>query len=295
MRKKDIGKAVLNANRKMFLCALVLLTGLCGCGRDSITPDNEFPAKEVSTLQITADNWNIHIMASSDSAIHVGFDGEGLDKASGPTAVLSEGTLFILQQSDDKEMEDQIALEKKGQITLLLPSSFRQSVTISNGYGDMEIEDITASSLQLENTAGYAVLSGLTTDSLTVSSASGDITVKNGTVAESAVTTASGYVSFDHVSFRDTKIVTKSGEVNLSKIEPDANVNVQTGSGDVSLSWQTAPEDLRFGITSGSKDVTVPWNGADYEKETASCKQGSIGSGQYLLEINSDSGTVAVR
>lgn len=53
--------------------------------------------------------------------------------------------------------------------------------------------------------------------------------------------------------------------------------------------------NLSFSVSSGSDDVTARFNGAAYDKETTSCKEGKIGEGQNKLEIKSDNGTVVVK
>ena len=81
----------------------------------------------------------------------------------------------------------------------------------------------------------------------------------------------------------------------MSGISSDTNINLQTDSGDINLTYQAAPDNLSFSVSSGSDDVTARFNGAAYDKETTSCKEGKIGEGQNKLEIKSDNGTVVVK
>lgn len=275
--------------------AVLLIFCLGGCSKNKVTGSDKYSADEVTKLQIDTDTWKLNFMASTDENISISFDGSISDKEPKPTATLQNGVLTVEQRSSDEGLQDQIALGKKGQITLYLPSDCIIPIAINNGMGDIEADSISTTDFQIENNAGYITFNHITADNLDFLSASGDITIKENDIANIAIVTSSGYVQISNTTFHDTKIITKSGEVNLSNISTDNNISVQTGSGDINLNYQTTPDNHDFVIASGSKDITARLKGATYSKETTACKQGIIGSGQYKLEINSDSGTVVVK
>lgn len=273
----------------------LLMFCLCGCGKNKVTGSETYSADEVKELQISADAWKINIMASSDENIRISLDGSVSDKDDKPTVSLQNGIVSIVQKSSNEELQNQIALGKKGEIILYLPSDCIIPVQINNEMGDIDIDGISATEFQLANNAGYATFSNFAADSLKISSSSGDITVKDSEVSNTAIVTTSGYVKFNSNIFSDTEIVTKSGEVNMSEIDPQTNISIQTGSGDINLNYQTSPDNLNFSITSGSKDISARFNGATYSKETSSYRQGTLGAGENKLEIGSDNGTVVVK
>lgn len=286
-------------DRKKLLLILGIVTllmfCLCGCGKNKITGSETYSANEVKELQISADAWKINIMASSDDNIRISLDGSVSDKDDKPTVSLQHGIVTIVQKSSDEELQDQIALGKKGEIMLYLPSDCIIPVRINNEIGDIDIDSISATEFQLANNAGYVTFSHFAADSLKISSSSGDITVKDSEVSSAEIVTTSGYVQLNNTIFSGTEIITKSGEVNMSEISPQTNISIQTGSGDINLNYQTSPDNLSFSITSGSKDISASFNGAAYSKETSSCRQGTLGAGDNNLEIGSDNGTVVVK
>lgn len=279
----------------LLLCVIVLsLFCLIGCGKNKVSESNNFIVDEITEIQISLDTWNLSVMASSDEKVHISFDGSISDDDVKPTASLQNGVLAIVQKSDE-DTQDQLALGKKGQLTLYLPTDFMIPIVINNGIGDIEADSISATKLQLLNNAGYVTLSNFAADNLEISSTSGDITVKNSDIDNVAIVTTSGYVKLSKTNFIGSEIVTKSGEINMSEISSDTNLNLRTGSGDINLNYQTSPDNLDFAVSSGSKDITTSFNGATYDKETTSCRQGIIGNGQNKLEIISDNGTIIVR
>lgn len=276
-------------------CIIVLsVCFLIGCGKRKVIDNDAYTIDKISEIQIDIDTWQLNVMASSDEKAHISFDGSISDDNVKPTALLQDGILMIAQKNDE-EMQDQIALGKKGQITLHLPTGCTIPIAISNGIGDIEVDSISATNLQLLNNAGYVTFTNFETDSLKASSTSGDITVKNSDIDNVEISTTSGYVKLSRTTFSNSEIITKSGEINMSEIGPNTNISLQTGSGDINLSYQTSPDNLNFAVSSGSKDITTHFNKATYDKKTSTHRQGIIGEGENKLEINSDNGTVVVK
>lgn len=281
---------------KLFLCvAILLIFCLSSCGKNKVTGSGDYTADEISEIKIDTDTWKLSILTSSDEKVHISFDGSISNNTNQPTAKVQDGILTILQESGDEKLQDQIALGKKGQITLYLPADCVIPVSINNEMGDIEAENISVTNFHLANSAGYVAFTNLTADNLIVSSASGDITVKNSGISNIEIDTSSGYVQVSSTLFNITKIATKSGEVNMSEINTDTDISLQTGSGDINLTYQITPDNLDFSVTSGSKDITTRFNGATYNMETTSNKQGIIGVGQHKLQVNSDNGTVVIK
>lgn len=280
----------------LYICMTALLVVcLSGCGKSKIANEESYSPDEVTALQMEVDTWNSDIMLSSDDDIHVSFDGSISNEEKKPSVTLQDGILSIAQKSGDEGLQDQIAFGKKGQITVYLPADCIIPVTLKNGMGDIEIDGVVMGEFLLDNSSGYATLSAIVSDNIEILSGSGDITIKNSSVDRLSIETSSGYVQISETDFNNGDIVTKSGETTLSKISPDRNINMQSGSGDINLTYLPKPENLDFAVTSGSKDITAHFDGANYSKETSESKQGTIGKGEFELTVNSDSGTVVIK
>lgn len=283
--------------KKVIALSCMIALSVCfliGCGKNKVNDSNTYSIDKISEIQIDIDTWQLNIMASSDEKAHISFDGNISDNVVEPTALLQDNILKIAQNNDE-ELQDQIALGKKGQITIHLPTDCTIPITISNEIGDIEVDSISIKNLQLLNNAGYVTFTNFEADNLKVSSMSGDITVKTSDIDNVDISATSGYIKLSNTTFISSEIATKSGEINMSEISTNTNIHLQTGSGDINLSYKTSPDNLDFSVSSGSKDITIHFNKESYEKETSACRQGITGEGQNKLEINSDNGTVVVK
>lgn len=281
----------------LFLCSCIItLSVLCltGCGKEKATGEENYSTDEVTAMKIDADTWNTDIMVSADENIHIRFDGNSSAEEK-PSSSLQSGILSVIQQSNNEGFLDQIALGKKGQITIYLPSECNIPLTLENGMGDIEIDGISTKEIFLNNSSGYATISSVTTDNMEVSSGSGDITIKKSSADEVRIETSSGYIQINETALSYAEVTTKSGETTISKVKPETNLTIQSGSGDINITYQSKPENLDFAVTSSSKDITAHFDGANYSKETSESRQGTVGQGEFQLKINSDSGTVVIK
>lgn len=271
------------------------LAGLGGCGKEKAHSGGEYEADEVSAVYMEADTWNIHMAVSSDDKIQVSFEGDVSKGAPQPEVQLQEGVLRVVQKRGKETLGDKIALGKKGEITVCLPEKSRLPMEIHNGSGDIQMERVEVWDFQLENDSGYAVFTDAVMEQAQVTSRSGDITWKGGEAKNISMDMASGYGAVKKTVFGSVEASAGSGEIQISGAQPDTDIQIHTGSGDISLGYETKPENLEFNITSGSEDLSVGLAGAEYRKETKKTRAGAIGGGKYALEIVSDSGTVVVK
>ena len=280
------------------LCiSLITLSFFCltGCGKEKTTGEESYSVNEVTAMRVNADTWNTDIMVSADENIHIHFDGSISNGEEKPSTSLQNGILSVTQQGNSEGLQDQISLGKKGQITIYLPSECNIPLTLENGMGDIEIDSISTQEFSLNNSSGYATISSVTADNMKISSGSGDITIKQGSADEIKIETSSGYVQINETVLNHAEVTTKSGETTISKVKPETNLTIQSGSGDINLTYQSKPESLEFAVTSGSKDITTNFDGATYSRETSESRQGVIGKGEFSLKVNSDSGTVVIK
>ena len=90
-------------------------------------------------------------------------------------------------------------------------------------------------------------------------------------------------------------LTAKSGEINITNAVSHGNLSLQTGAGDISVTYQNEPDSLTFDVVSGSEDLSVKFSSADYQLETSARKQGVIGKGEYQVTLNSDHGTIVMK
>ena len=278
----------------LIIISLLILVCLSSCGKKTITDAKSYSVNEISELNINASSWNVSLSIGSGDEVSVDITGSISKGEEIPSVSLSNGTLAILQVSEDSG-KNKIAFGKKGQITVTIPSELAVPIEIDNGYGDMEINHIAVPQFLLNNEAGYVSFTNFEADMLQISSTSGDITISSSSIPDISVVSSSGYISLKQTEYLDCSLTAKSGEINIADAVSHGNLSLQTGSGDISVTYQNEPDSLTFDVTSGSEDLSVKFSSADYQIETSAHKQGVIGNGEYRLTLNSDHGTIVIK
>lgn len=282
--------------KKLLYMSLMALSCLFGCGqKESISFSETYDVGSISSVNLQIDSWQLKILASTDDDVHVSLEGEIAKGGKVPVADVQDGVLDIIQTESEESTVSQFSFGKEGEVTVYIPDTLEGAVTIQNGSGDMEIDNLVISKLAIDNDSGYSELNHVTAEELEISSSSGDVKLSNGSIVDFQIVTSSGYVTLKNTESENASITTKSGEVNISGLGEQTNTSVSTGSGDIGITYEVQPESLSFKISSGSDDISVKFTDASYTTETSACKQGRLGDGSYNLSVNSNSGTVVVR
>ncbi len=179
-------------------------------------------------------------------------------------------------------------------ISVYLPRSDYESLSIRTTSGDVEVpEFFSFPSADIQCGSGEVRLLASVGDTLSVQSQSGDIHMGNTSPAIMNVQTGSGEISIDHVKGETAlQIRSTSGDVTLANVNGKA-VDVITSSGEVTLS--NAILEGSIYLKSDSGDVALRTSdAADLYIQTGS---GSV-SGTLLSEkvflIDTSSGDVTV-
>lgn len=272
----------------MIVCGICLTE--CGKGK-KVNDKQDFKVDGISEIHVSLESWELKV----DEKIHVSYSGT-IEKEKSDIAVAQKDiTLNILQSDKQQNMAEQFSAGKPGEITVYLPKGIEIPFKISNGSGNMQIDNISIQELSLVNTSGYVVLSNVTVSNAKIVTTSGDVTFENSTIPDVEIVSKSGYVTLKDVNFDSLAIVTSSGEVGVGGAGVYSALKVQTDSGDVSVSHKESPTDLQLDVITDSNDITMQLSNIDFTKDTSGCKQGNIGQGNNKLEISSSSGTIIVK
>lgn len=282
--------------RKMILAGILAAAlSVSGCGKgEKVDSEESFSANDISGIEMDISSWDIEILASSDDKIHVRHKGR-VKNSSDIQVKAEDSRLMIRQDTPEENMIGQFSFGKAGKITLSIPENDGFPLDIVNGSGDMDLGAVVISSLSLDNDSGHISIAGLTAQTIKMRSSSGDIKLAGGSFTDSKIRTESAYVTLQNTDIRRTSIWTGSGEVGISRTDTYDSLSIQTNAGDITLSHKTMPDDLSYDISSGSNDVTVRFQDTEMTTDTDGCKQGTIGKGQDILSVTSDSGTVVIK
>ena len=134
-----------------------------------------------------------------------------------------------------KNMSIQIKLGE-GDVTILLPAAWRNSIQCRTTSGNVEAQDVAAKRIQIETTNGDVTV---------------DVHQKE--LQSACIKTTSGDVELSVYECRSCKVETMSGDVDLSGTYNGLEVN--TISGDVELAGEF--DTLNCKAVSGDMDITV--------------------------------------
>lgn len=241
-----------------FIIVIVCGIYLTGCGKGKKVSDKQdFKVDGISEIHVSLESWELKVDESPDEKIHVSYSGT-IEKEKSDIAVVQKDITLNIQQSDKQQnMAEQFSAGKPGEITVYLPKGIEIPFKISNGSGNMQIDNISIQELPLVNTSGYVVLSNVTVSNAKIVTTSGDVTFENSTIPDVEIVSKSGYVTLKDVNFDSLAIVTSSGEVGIGGAGVYSALKVQTDSGDVSVSHKESPTDLQLDVTTDSNDITM--------------------------------------
>jgi DUF4097 and DUF4098 domain-containing protein YvlB len=229
---------------------------------------------DISTDQYTG--WRTELRIRDDGTFGDGWDGEGRGGSGGRRVIVGDRGGSGTEAAADLEIEvpngQEIAIFLvAGEITArnlngkILLDTHRAEVTATAMKGDLSI-DTGSGDVQVDGMEG----------ALLVDVGSGDVTLRNVKGSELDVDTGSGEVTGTAIASDALNIDTGSGGIDLDGLTAQ-RVAVDVGSGDVELTWTTDPGDVEIDSGSGSVTLNLPAaSGATLEIETSS---GDIESG----------------
>jgi lia operon protein LiaG len=261
---------------------------------------------DISTDQYTG--WRTELRIRDDGTFGDGW-GEGRNGNSGRRVIVGDRGGNGTEAAADLEVEvpngQEIAIFLvAGEITArnvngkILLDTHRADVSATAMKGDLDI-DTGSGDVEVDGMEGP----------LMVDVGSGDVTLRNVKGSDLDIDTGSGEVSGTAIASDVLKIDTGSGGIDLAGLTAQ-QVAVDVGSGDVELTWTTDPGDVEIDSGSGSVTLNLPAaSGATLEIETSSgdiesqfeirtnrierdSLRGTFGDGKGRIAIDTGSGDV---
>ncbi|MDB4914184.1 MAG: hypothetical protein JWM95_1828 [Gemmatimonadetes bacterium] len=165
----------------------------------------------------------------------------------------------------------------------------RGSLTVDGGSGGIDVTDMTGN-LKVESGSGGAVLDGIRGGSLNIDVGSGSLRGRMIDVTDLTAGVGSGGVRLSSVRSPKLQLESGSGGADVELLTVPDDINVETGSGGITLRMPAATSaevDIRTG--SGGIDSDFEVKVAHVERRAL---RGTIGSGRGRIRIESGSGTV---
>ena len=165
-------------------------------------------------------------------------------------------------------------------------------LSLDTGSGTVEVTDATGQ-LTLDSGSGSVTISRVTGSRLLVDAGSGRVRGDNIRFDEVNLDLGSGGIVLRGVHTEELSLDTGSGPTEVELVSLTRRVNVDSGSGSVTL-WIPANFGAKLDVETGSGgiDVDMPVKVTRWESDRLI---GTIGDGAGTIEIDSGSGSVRIR
>ncbi|HEU4763329.1 MAG TPA: DUF4097 family beta strand repeat-containing protein [Gemmatimonadales bacterium] len=184
-----------------------------------------------------------------------------------------------------------------GDITLdtgdgdITASALAGRASLNSGSGDVRVTG--AGELYIDTGSGDVRVSGVKGDALDIDTGSGAVTADAVAVDALSVNTGSGDVQVTGLTARTAKFDTGSGNVEAEYGAAPADVDVDTGSGDVTLTMPAGFGGTVDFSTSGG-DIRTDFPVTTHAREDGEL-HGTIGTGSGRIHVETGSGDIALR
>ncbi len=287
--------------RKIINTSLVLLIvgglamGCQGVGKPAYHHEASFEATLIEEIEINNESWDIELKRSDSPNITIACDGKRQDNKRDPVTIDQEGKKIVVTQKDQGGAMAGFTFGKKGTIYISIPDQEVDTITLNNDAGDIKMKDISAQNIVFTNHSGSETIEGLSADKGEFISKDGELQLKDSSLNELTVTSGSGDSYITGVTSPLMIIASTAGEVSVKEIEEGKRLRVETGSGDIAVSYITPPASLDLTATSDSSDISVGLDGFKEKQSTEQSMEGTIGDAAHTLELVSRSGIIVVK
>ena len=223
--------------------------------------------------------------------IEVSSRGDGVDAHADLRVIVPRGKTLVLRQGVGETTVDNV----DGNLTVDVAASrvrvshVRGSLHVDAGSGGVEATDVTGD-LSLDSGSGGTVLDGVRGGSLKMDVESGALRGRDIDVSQITADIGSGGVRLSAVRAPRIQLESGSGGAELELLVAPDDVNIEAGSGGVTLRMPAS--------TSASVDVETGSGGVDSDFEVKLTRiekhalHGTIGSGKGRIKIEAGSGHV---
>lgn len=219
-----------------------LVIGFCGFAVTDFEPENLNMSKIISTehtVNEPFDSINIE-NGVSDLRFVLSEDGvcrvvcRDFENISHPITV-ENGVLNILEKDSRKWYEHIGIFWGETDITVYLPQSEYNALTVKTDTGDIEIEEISAKGIKIETSTGDITLKKVIADKLDIESDTGDVELRDSDANDIEINTSTGDVEGRLLSEKIFTTETSTGRINVPKSLKGDSCRITTDTGDIEI------------------------------------------------------------
>jgi hypothetical protein len=167
----------------------------------------------------------------------------------------------------------------------------RGSLDLDTGSGDIRVDNAQGD-INLDTGSGNVTINGAKGPRLNIDTGSGDVIASGIEAAHTENDTGSGGIRLDGVTTSRLSLDTGSGDVRATLTTTPDDIEIDTGSGSVTLRLP-ADASAMVELDTGSGDFTVDFPLTVTHKEESNLR-GKLGSGRGRITIETGSGDISL-
>ena len=277
----------------LVIIPIALVVALKVSGQQDYTNQQSFDAKQIEVLEINNESWNVELVGTTSKKLSIAVDGKQQKKQNAPVDIKKDGNKISIHQFDtDDGILKNISIGEKGTIQISIPTNTLRKIELNSNYGDIRINTIMTQEISMLNNSGTKIIKGLSAERGKISSQDGELKITDSAFKELTIAAANGDSYITNVSSPQMNITTTSGEIVLNEMNEEKALFIESGSGDITLSYSKAPQSLELIAKSESSDITI--NLKDFKKVKGDSTKWKIGEASNRVKAISKEGVISI-
>ena len=203
-------------------------------------------------INISVDTADVNFVLTNDDSCRV----EAYDRKKIRYDVSVENCTLNVNTVDERRWFERIFSFGGASLTLYLPKSEYDSLTINADTGDIMIKDITCGSIEIEVSTGATVLRGVTAGNIDMECNTGDTELSDVVCENLSSAGDTGKISVTDLTVSgDVSIERSTGDVALGKINTSGDLSVETDTGKIEISDADC-RDLTLKVSTGKCNLS---------------------------------------
>jgi len=249
----------------IIVAAIFLLVGLIGAGVTfgqsgfsfntiEINKQERVSAESVERIHVEANSMNVSIIRGKGNDVIASLQGKVSEKIADDLKldVVSRGDKITIKV--EREMTFTIGINIfDADLIVELPERLYRELLLDTGSGDIEVRDWNGDTLKAELASGDVTLTQVKAKEVEVNVGSGEIRAKKLESTSAAFKALSGDIHVSQAAAEKISAHTASGEITLQDV--DGELIGDTGSGDIRVSQEALEHDMQ--LSTGSGEVTI--------------------------------------
>lgn len=243
-----------------------------------------------STVRVRADG-SFYGGGSGGDRVEIAGQGSGLEAWADLRIEVPRGKDFALYlavgEAGAEGVEGDLLIDTgSGEVTA---RGIRGALSIDTGSGSVHVWDVQGD-LDVDTGSGEVEVEGVAGSEVIIDTGSGEVTGVDISAGSLNVDTGSGEIDLASVSSSEIVLDTGSGEVSLDLLEDVHSLEIDTGSGSVTVRMPASlGARVEVDTGSGGIDIDVPLEVGVARRDYL---QGVIGDGDGRIQIDTGSGTI---